>query len=172
MMRSFSTFSSIAFHHFGADIAGADRVHGDAGPRAFLRQRLGEAQVAGLGGGIVGLPRLPLLSVDRRDVDDAAELAVTHARPQRMGHVEQAGQVGVDHLFPLLPGRHLVEHRVAGDAGIVHQHVDRADLGLDLGDAGGAGVIVGDRPFVGRDAGFLGEGGRRLVVAGVVRATL
>ena len=48
MMRSFSTFSSIAAHHFGADIARADRVHGDPGPRAFLRQRLGEAQIARL----------------------------------------------------------------------------------------------------------------------------
>ena len=26
----------------------------------------------------------------------------------------------------------LVEHAVAGDAGVVHQYVDRADLGLDL----------------------------------------
>jgi hypothetical protein len=29
-------------------------------------------------------------------------------------------------------GRHLVEHRVAGDAGVVDQHVDRAEIGLDL----------------------------------------
>jgi hypothetical protein len=46
--------------------------------------------------------------------------------------------------------RHLVEHRVAGDAGIVDQHVDRAEIGLDLLDAGGAGVVVGDRPLVDR----------------------
>jgi hypothetical protein len=70
-----------------------------------------------------------------------------------VGHVEHAGQVGVDDLFPLLR-RHLVEHRVAGDAGIVDQHVDRAEIGLDLLDAGGAGVVVGDRPFVGLDAGL------------------
>ena len=46
---------------------------------AFLRQRLGEADVAGLGGGVVGLADLALLAVDRGDGDDAAELAVAHA---------------------------------------------------------------------------------------------
>ena len=40
--------------------------------------------------------------------------------------------------------RHLVEQRVAGDAGVVDQDVDRAELGLDLLDAGRAGVVVGD----------------------------
>ena len=55
--------------------------------------------------------------------------------------------------LPLLR-RHLVEHGVAGDAGIVDQDVDRAEIGLDLLDAGDAGVVVGDRPFVGLDAGL------------------
>ena len=44
---------------------------------------------------------------------------------------------------PLLR-RHLVEHRIAGDAGIVDQHVDRAELGLDLLRCRRAGVVVGD----------------------------
>jgi len=100
-----------------------------------------------------------------------AELAVPHPRPQRMGHVEQARQVGVDHFLPLRGG-HLVEHRVAGDPGVVHQNVDGSDLGLDLGDPGGTGVILRDRPLIGRDAGLLGEGCRRLVVAGIVRRDL
>ena len=39
---------------------------------------------------------------------------------------------------------HAVEHGVAGDAGIVDQHVDRPELGLDLLQAGGAGVVVDD----------------------------
>jgi hypothetical protein len=41
--------------HVGVDIAGRDRVDGDAGARAFLRQRLGEAVDAGLGGGVIDL---------------------------------------------------------------------------------------------------------------------
>jgi hypothetical protein len=40
--------------------------------------------IAGLGGGIVGLARLALLAVDRRDVDDPAELALAHAGPDRV----------------------------------------------------------------------------------------
>ena len=66
--------------HVGVDIAGRDRVDGDAGARAFLRQRLGEAVDAGLGGGIIDLAVLAGLAVDRADVDDAAELARVHAR--------------------------------------------------------------------------------------------
>ncbi|MCY1245325.1 hypothetical protein D9M72_584680 [compost metagenome] len=84
-----------------------------------------------------------------------------------MGHIEQAGQVGVDHLAPLL-GRHLVEHGIAGDAGIVDEHFDRPEVGFDLGDALDAGLIVGDIPLVDRDAGFRLEGLRLLVIAGVV----
>ncbi len=42
-------------HHLGVDVAGADRVDGDAALGVLLRQRLGEADLAGLGGGIVGL---------------------------------------------------------------------------------------------------------------------
>ena len=52
-------------------------------------------------------------------------------------HVEQRAEIGVDHRVPLLR-LHAVELGVAGDAGIVDQHVDRAELGLDLLDAGGA----------------------------------
>ena len=52
---------------------------------ALLRQRLGEADVAGLGGGIIGLAHLALLAVDRGDVDDAAELALAHAFDHRRG---------------------------------------------------------------------------------------
>ena len=154
--------------HVGGDIAGADGVDGDAGPGALLGQRLGEADVAGLGGGIVDLADLALLAVDRGDGDDAAELAVAHAAPHRMGHVEDADRLVSMTSFHC-SARHLVEHGVAGDAGIVDQHVDRAEIGLDLADAGGAGIVVGDRPFVDRDAGLRLEFLRRLVIAGIVR---
>ena len=70
-------------HHLGGDIARADGVDGDALAGVLLRQRLGEADVAGLGGGIVGLAHLALLAVDRGDVDDAAEAALAHAVDDR-----------------------------------------------------------------------------------------
>ncbi len=66
-------------HHVGVDIAGRDRVDGDALGGTFLRQRLGEAVDAGLGGGVVHLAVLPGLAVDRADIDDAAEIALAHA---------------------------------------------------------------------------------------------
>jgi hypothetical protein len=39
--------------------------------------------------------------------------------------------------------RHLQEHAVARDAGVVDQHVDRAVLGLGLGEGLDGGVPVG-----------------------------
>ena len=62
-----------------------------------------------------------------------------------------------------------MKHRVAGDAGIVDQDVDRPELGLDLLDALGASVVVGDAPLVDRNAGLGLEALRGLVVAGIVR---
>ena len=60
----------------------------------------------------------------------------------------------------------LVQHAVARDAGVVDQHVDRAEIGLDLGDARLTGVEVADVPAVGRDAGRRGERlGRRDIAA-------
>src|SRR5205085_3716350 len=54
-------------------------------------------------------------------------------------------------------------------AGVVDEHVDRTDLGLDLLHALGAGIVVADVPLEHRDAGRGLELVRRLVVAGVVR---
>ncbi len=68
--------------------------------------------------------------------------------------------------------RHLVEGAVLGDAGIVDQHVDRTEIGLDLLDAGGAGVERADVPFVDGDAGLRFELLGSRVVAGVARRDL
>ena len=122
-------------HHLGVDVARADGIDGDARARALLRQRLGEAELAGFGGGIVHLAELALLAVDRRDIDDAAELALAHALDHVAAHVEQRIEIGVDHRRPLL-GLHPMQLRIAGDAGIVDQHVDRSEIGHDLFDAG------------------------------------
>ena len=88
-----------------------------------------------------------------------------------MRHVEDAVEVGAHHLVPLLL-RHAMEHGVAGDAGIVDQHLDGAEIGLDRLDARGASVVVGDRPFVGLDAGLGGEFLCGLVIARIVRGDL
>ena len=61
---------------------------------------------------------------------------------------------------------------VAGDAGIVDQHIDRAEFGLDLLDAGDAGLEGGDIPFVDGDTGLGPEFLRRFVVAAVIGCDL
>ena len=55
-----------------------------------------------------------------------------HVGHHLLGDVEHAVQVGFNHLVPVLAG-HLEEHAVAGDAGIVDQHIDAAVFCLGLG---------------------------------------
>src|SRR5262249_2258985 len=130
-------------------------------------ERLGEADVAGLCRRVVRLPHLPLLAVDRGDVDDAAELAAAHALNNRAAHVEQRIEVGVDHCVPLLRA-HTVEHGVAGDAGVIDEDFDGADVRLDLFYAGATRLVRADVPFERRNAGLGAELLRRLVVAAVI----
>ena len=157
--------------HFGRDIAGADRIDGDAGPRAFLRQGLHKADIARLRGGVIHLAHLALLAVNGGNANDPPELAGAHAFPDRPRHVEQRVQVGVDDAVPLV-FRHPVEHAVLGDAGIVDQHFNRADRRFHLGDACNAGVVVTDIPFERLDAGLLCESFRRRVISGITRRDL
>ena len=86
------------------------------------------------------MPHLSLLAVDGGNVDDAAELAFAHALDHRAAHVEQRNQIGVDHSQPLL-GSHAMEHAVAGDAGVVDEHLDRTEIGRNLLQSRDAGVI-------------------------------
>jgi hypothetical protein len=103
--------------------------------------------------GIIDLAERTLLAVDRGDVDDAAEFARAHAFDDVTRHVEQRAEIGVDHGIPLIE-RHLVEGGVARDPGVVDEHIDRTDLGLDLLDTGRTGIERGDIPFVDGDPGL------------------
>src|SRR3546814_14143808 len=94
---------------------------------AFLRERLGEAVDARFGGGIVDLPILPRLAVDRTDVDDAAPAALDHAGKAGLGHVEAAAEVDAHHVVPVVIA-HPREGAAAGDAGVVDHDVDGPDL--------------------------------------------
>src|SRR4029077_11310840 len=102
------------------------------------------------------------------NVDDAAELAAAHAFDHRAAHVEQRIQVRIDHRTPLLRG-HAVKHGIAGDAGVVDQHLDGTEVGLDLLEPGGAGPAGADIPLVDRIAGAGLDLRRRRVIAAVVR---
>ena len=157
--------------HFGVDIAGRDAVDGDALPRILQRQGLGEADHPGLGGGIVGLADLALLAVDRGDVDDAAMAPVAHAVDDLARHVEDAVHIDADHVGPLVVA-HLVEEAVAGDAGVVDQDVDGAELILDLLHGAGAVVETADIALDHHDVQRIGDGLGRLVVSGIAGGDL
>ena len=137
-------------HHLGADVAGRDGVDGDALLRDLERERLGEAVHARLRRRVVGLAERALRAVHRRDVDDAAPVALDHAVDDLLAHVEQAVEVGPHDRVPV-DLVHLLEGHVARDAGVVDQDVDRADLALHLGDRARARVDVGDVAGDGED---------------------
>ena len=82
-------------------------------------------------------------AVRRRDVDDAAPLALLHARDRDARRMKRRGQVGGDHGVPLLD-RKVLDLGDELDAGIVHQHVDRPEGGFGRGDHGGDLVRLGD----------------------------
>src|SRR3546814_7639438 len=78
-----------------------------------------------------------------------------------------AAEVDAHHIVPVVEA-HPREGAVAGDAGIIHHDVDRSDLFGHPRAAVEAGLMVADVPFIGADAGAVGEGLRLFVVAGIV----
>src|ERR1700683_3267578 len=65
-----------------------------------------------------------------------------------------------------------MELGIAGDAGVVDQHIDRSEIGLDLFDACRAGLKRRHVPLVGGDAGRALEFLRGLIVAAVIGGDL
>src|SRR5690554_3468971 len=96
---------------------------------------------AGFCGGVVGLAKLARLTVDRSNADDAPEPTLAHAVDKLAGYVEGAIEIDCDDGVPIVHV-HLVQKRVAGDAGAVDQHLYRAVLGLDFLCHSGTGVEV------------------------------
>ncbi len=78
-----------------------------------------------------------------------------HALRDRLGDEERALEVGVDHLVPVGLGllEHALRHR---DAGIVDQHVDRAERVLDGRDRALDAGVVGDVQSDARDLAAAG----------------
>ena len=69
----------------GCDITRADGVDGDPLAGAFLGERLREAYVAHLRGGIIRLADLTFLAIDRGNTDDPAKTSLAHAFDQPGG---------------------------------------------------------------------------------------
>lgn len=91
----------------GHDVAEGDGVGADAELRApLLRDRLGQADDAGLGQGVVGLARVAVDARGGGDVDDHARLTVLDAEVGSGGadQAERRGAVQADDGVPLLVG--------------------------------------------------------------------
>ena len=161
-------FAGNRAHHLGVDIARSDGIHRNAMPCPLLRQGLGKPMDAGLGGGIVHLAILPGLAVDAADIDDTAELACAHAVEGQLAQVEAGAEIGVDHRVPHLACQPR-QRGIAGDAGVVHQNLDRSRVGGDPLDRLLARLEAAGIEFHHTDAGLLVEILRRLVVGGIAR---
>ena len=105
-----------------------DAVDQHAGLRELLAERLGQRDHARLRRRVGDRVRVAFLAGDRGDVDDAAVLRLHHVRRDGAAAEELAGEVDAQHALPFLDrvvdGRHVL----AGDAGVVDQHVDLAEL--------------------------------------------
>ena len=97
-------------------------------PGELLGCRAGEADDAGLGGGVVGLADVAVQAGVRRDVDEAPVPLLPHHRDRGAGHVERAGEVDVEHGLPVGVGE-LPHDAVAQDAGVVDDDVEPAGPG-------------------------------------------
>src|SRR5262249_54292039 len=119
----------------------------------LLRKRLCKTDDTGFCRRIVALPHLAFLAVDRGDVDDPAEIAVTHAVNDGLYDVEHAVEIDPDDVAPLLIG-HAMQHGVARNACVIDDHRYRAELSLNLFESRNASLVVANVPFENGDAGF------------------
>ncbi len=97
----------------------------------FASHRFGHADQAGFRGHVVGLAEVAVEPYYRRGIDDASVAGFKHVVQYGLAAVERARKIDVDHVLPLFDG-HFLERAVVGDAGIVDQDVDLAEL---VGDA-------------------------------------
>src|SRR5215207_9894514 len=108
--------------HIGLYESWADGVDGDPEAGQFLGCRLGEAEQAGLGRRVVGLPNVAGLSDEGAHVDDLAPALVRHVRQHRVDRVEGAIEVYLYDLVPVVDGE-LPERADDVDPGVVDQDV-------------------------------------------------
>ena len=93
---------------------------------------------------------------DAGQVEDLAVRLLHEPGLSGFGHVEDALEVDVHHQVPVLLG-HLEEQVVAGDAGVVDQHVDPAELVDHALHGGLGGGRVDDVAADAHRAGTVGE---------------
>ena len=153
----------------GGNVAGAHAVALDVVLAELGGDVLGQHLQAALGRRVARDGLAAQLAHHRADVDDLACPLVDHGGQHRLGAVEGAHHVDLQHLFKVL-GAGLQHGLALDDAGVVDQDVHRAHLGGDLihhrldgvpvGHVGDVAVRVDAGRLVGRHALFVARLGR------------
>src|SRR5271170_262905 len=128
--------------HGSFDEAWSDCVASNVARSQFAGDGHGQADEPGFRRGVVGLSRLPHLAEDAGDVDDASPALLEHGGGDLLDAEICGGKVSLQDGVPV-SALHAHDELVAGDAGVIDQDVDLAEL-ADGGLDGGL-----DLPFVG-----------------------
>ena len=106
-----------------------------------------EGYHAGLAGSIVALPGIAVYAHNRSHADYGTAALAHHDGGDGVDVVERRLEVDGEHSVPLLFG-HAEHETVLGDACVVHQDVDPAEIGMYLvydgfgaGEVGGVGFV-------------------------------
>ena len=129
--------------HGRLDVSGGDCIDRDGAAGELPREGFGEADEAGFGGGVVGLAGLTGFADDRGDVDDAAPAVFDHLGHDGLGKEKGPGEVGGEDVVPVL-ALHAEGEDVAGDAGVVDEDVNAAEVDNDRFGTLFDGVFAGD----------------------------
>src|SRR5438093_5121359 len=116
--------------HLRIDKSWADGVHRDLCAGQFFCGRAAQADDAGFGGGVIRLADIAH-PAGRRNIHDATGAGPAHDAARRSSHEEDAGKINSDDLMTLFL-RHLMDHRITIDAGVIHQDVQSAESSLSF----------------------------------------
>ena len=135
-----------ALGHLGGGIADIDLARGDVEGPPVQDGGFGQAGDGVLGGGVGRAVRARPVGADRAIVDDApaARLLRLHHPDRLLGAEKGAGEIDADNGLPLFKAQLLDRNGGGAHAGIVEQHVQAAELVLDLGEDGFHGRRVAD----------------------------
>src|SRR5258708_5493260 len=142
--------------HGRLDETGSHGVDRDVARSDFDGDGFGEADEAGFGGDVVGLPGVAAFGDDGRDVDDPAGAGFHHRRQHLLDADVCAGKIGSDDRVPIVR-LHAHGQAVAGDGGVVDEDIDLAEFFEDGFEAGFDLVDVGDVHFYGEGFAALGN---------------
>ena len=106
---------------------GRHAVHADVVARQLLRQRLREADLRGLHR-VVGHAAAGLAAEDRRDHDDDAAAALPHVRHGQPRRANRREERLVERLLPVGVGGARAMLAAAGQADVVHEDVEAAEV--------------------------------------------